>query len=92
MKGVLLFAVFPHFVMKVRTGSAAGEADPAYHLASFYPLPLLDQDPVQVTVNGHIAIAVVDLNHLSVAGLSAGENYQAIRRGFHRGTEGRRDI
>src|SRR4051794_13038474 len=66
------FAIDAGFVVQMRSGRAAGRADPADGLADLDLLADLHFDLRHVTVAGREAIAVIDLDHLAVAAVPAG--------------------
>src|SRR5579884_1961481 len=70
--------------MQMRTGGASGRADPADHLADADALTDLDVDLGQVAVACRKTVAVVDLHHVAVAAVPAGDGHAPVGRGAHR--------
>src|SRR5262245_13449011 len=78
------FAVDPRLVVQMRSGGAAGRADLADDLAGLDRMADLGVDAGEVAVARRDAVAVVDLDHLAVAALPAGECHRAVRGCAHR--------
>src|SRR4051812_32259805 len=68
------------FVVEVGAGAASAEADVADDLASVNALTRGDSEAGQVSVTGGDAMAVVELDEVSVAAHVAGVDDDAIRR------------
>src|SRR5690349_4622751 len=67
------FAVHARFVMQVRAGRAAGRADLADDLADTHRLSDSHVDLRQMAITGREPVAVVDLDHIAVAAVAAGD-------------------
>ena len=77
-------AVHARLVVQMRPGRAPGRADLADDLAGAHPLPDLDVIVGQMPVAGREPVAVVDLDHLAVAALPAGDRDVAVGGRAHR--------
>src|SRR5262245_18836527 len=80
------FAVDPRLVMQMRSGGAAGRADLADDLAGLDRVADLGVDAGEVAIACRQAVAVVDLDHLAIAALPAGECHRSVRSCAHRVT------
>src|SRR3954466_5138438 len=68
----------------MRSGGAAGGADLADDLAGLDGVADFGIDAGEVTVACRHAVAVIDLDHLAIAALPAGECHCAVRGRTHR--------
>src|ERR1700687_1285084 len=76
--------VDPRLVVQMRAGGAGGEADLADGLRDVDRLAAPPADFRQMAVTGGQAMAVVDLDHIAVAALPAGDGHAAVGGGAHR--------
>ena len=67
----------PHLIMEVRPGGATRRANAAEHCAGVDSLTFTHGDGGEVAIARRDAVAVVDLDHLAVAALPAGECHRA---------------
>src|SRR5262245_5601826 len=70
--------------MQMRAGWAAGRADLADDLAGLLGIADLAVHAGKVAVAGREAVAVVDVDHLAVAALPAGDGHGTVGGGAHR--------
>src|SRR5262249_49504184 len=82
--GVDSLAIDTGLVVQVRAGRAAGRADLADDLADLHVLTDLDQDRREVAVARREAVAVIDLDHATVATRPSGRRHRAVRGDAHR--------
>src|SRR5260370_5274758 len=80
---ILRDSIHPNFVMKVRTGRAAGIADRGDLLAPSDVVPCLDQHLGQVAIAGFDPVAMVDHQHVSVAAFGPGEDHRSVRKAIN---------
>ena len=71
---VLRRAPEAHLEMQVRAGGAAGGADFADLLATLHQIALAHHDLRGMGVARHEVVAVIDVDHVAVLGMKAGEN------------------
>jgi hypothetical protein len=87
--GVYGIAVAVYFIMAVWACALSGAADPADDLASFNMLSGLDLYPEHMSVEGSIAVAMVDHHMVAIAvARIAGYLYRAVGGGIDRGALG----
>src|SRR5689334_9010260 len=72
---VHLPAVAQHLEVDVRPGRAARRAHEGHGLTALHGLPYRDQRPLVMCVAGYVAVAVVDLDEIAVAGPLAGPGH-----------------
>src|SRR5688572_11834956 len=82
--GILRRAAEAHFEMQVRAGGAAGGADLADLPAPLHQVALAHHDLRGVRVARHEVVAVIDVDHVAVLGMEAGENHYAAGGGDDR--------
>src|SRR5688572_21424268 len=90
--GVFDGIVVPDFVMDMRSGAAAGGADPAQAAAFGQRGAGPHRDRRQMAIACVDAIAVIDFHHVAIAPAITGEHHFARRRGAHRRTPGTRKV
>src|SRR6185295_13548200 len=76
--------VQPHFVVEVRSGSAARHSHPANNFPFAHGLSGMDGEAVQMGKSGRESIAVIDHNEVAIVRLPLSDFYNALGRRFNR--------
>src|SRR5690349_13269825 len=84
--------VHAHFIVKVRTGGAAGGTDVADDVAAFHVLAGADGEAGEVAVARRVAVAVRDVDDVAVAVGPLRLDDDAVRGRAHRSADGRGDV
>src|SRR2546426_8164274 len=89
LRGVLRGAAIPHLEMQVRSRGAAGRADFAELAPALHHVAFLNVELRLVRAAGHEVVAVIDVDHVAVLRMEAGEHdYAGGGGGDRRATVG----